>query len=290
MRERPDRARRGCAAAAGGRWAGGTGPRSRPRGRGRRARRAGAARTPRCRQLALAQRAARSSASVPIETSGARLVDARAHARAVRGAADLPGVADVAQADVVGRVEAGLGAEVAVRQRPERLARRREPPSLGVPSRHGGDPTRGSAGRVRARPAIPLLRDRCAHDLVCTTRRTAAPLRRAGARASRRHGSGIYACGPTVYGRIHVGNARPFVVFCLLKRFLEHEGYDVDARRQRHRRQRQDLRRRARAPGVAERRAGARDDRAYVADTDGSGSAAPTTSRWPRRRSRRSSS
>ncbi len=39
---------------------------------------------------------------------------------------------------------------------------------------------------------------------------------------------GIYACGPTVYGRIHVGNARPFVVFSLLKRFLVHEGYDVD--------------------------------------------------------------
>jgi cysteinyl-tRNA synthetase len=38
---------------------------------------------------------------------------------------------------------------------------------------------------------------------------------------------GIYACGPTVYGRVHVGNARPFVVFSLLKRFLEHEGYDV---------------------------------------------------------------
>src|SRR5436305_8186436 len=38
---------------------------------------------------------------------------------------------------------------------------------------------------------------------------------------------GIYACGPTVYGRIHVGNARPFVVFSLLKRFLIHEGYSV---------------------------------------------------------------
>ena len=36
---------------------------------------------------------------------------------------------------------------------------------------------------------------------------------------------GIYACGPTVYGRIHVGNARPFVVFSLLARFLAHEGY-----------------------------------------------------------------
>jgi cysteinyl-tRNA synthetase len=36
---------------------------------------------------------------------------------------------------------------------------------------------------------------------------------------------GIYACGPTVYARIHVGNARPYVVFSLLKRFLEREGY-----------------------------------------------------------------
>jgi cysteinyl-tRNA synthetase len=39
---------------------------------------------------------------------------------------------------------------------------------------------------------------------------------------------GIYACGPTVYSRIHIGNARPFVIFSLLKRFLEHERYGVD--------------------------------------------------------------
>ncbi len=38
---------------------------------------------------------------------------------------------------------------------------------------------------------------------------------------------GIYACGPTVYSRIHIGNARPFVVFSVLKRFLQHEGYEV---------------------------------------------------------------
>ena len=38
---------------------------------------------------------------------------------------------------------------------------------------------------------------------------------------------GIYACGPTVYGRIHVGNARPYVAFSLLKRFLVREGYNV---------------------------------------------------------------
>ena len=38
---------------------------------------------------------------------------------------------------------------------------------------------------------------------------------------------GIYVCGPTVYARIHIGNARPFVVFSLLKRFLERTGYAV---------------------------------------------------------------
>jgi cysteinyl-tRNA synthetase len=38
---------------------------------------------------------------------------------------------------------------------------------------------------------------------------------------------GIYACGPTVYSRIHIGNARPFVVFSLLKRFLVHCGFEV---------------------------------------------------------------
>jgi cysteinyl-tRNA synthetase len=37
---------------------------------------------------------------------------------------------------------------------------------------------------------------------------------------------GIYACGPTVYSRIHIGNARPFVIFTLLRRFLAHEGYE----------------------------------------------------------------
>jgi cysteinyl-tRNA synthetase len=37
----------------------------------------------------------------------------------------------------------------------------------------------------------------------------------------------IYACGPTVYSRIHIGNARPYVVFMLFKRFLEREGLEV---------------------------------------------------------------
>jgi len=38
---------------------------------------------------------------------------------------------------------------------------------------------------------------------------------------------GVYACGPTVYSRVHVGNARPYVVFSLFVRFLRHEGYDA---------------------------------------------------------------
>ena len=36
---------------------------------------------------------------------------------------------------------------------------------------------------------------------------------------------GIYACGPTVYDRIHVGNARPIVVFDVLVRLLRRQ-YD----------------------------------------------------------------
>ena len=37
----------------------------------------------------------------------------------------------------------------------------------------------------------------------------------------------IYVCGPTVYQQIHIGNARPYVVFLWLKRWLEEQGYDV---------------------------------------------------------------
>ena len=85
---------------------------------------------------------------------------------------------------------------------------------------------------------------------------------------------GIYACGPTVYGRIHVGNARPYVVFSLLKRFLAHEGYTVtfvanvtdvndkiyDA---------------ARAAGVASEQLAREMTAAYRADTDALGLGRP---------------
>ena len=37
----------------------------------------------------------------------------------------------------------------------------------------------------------------------------------------------IYACGPTVYNFIHIGNARPLVIFDILRRYLEYRGYKV---------------------------------------------------------------
>lgn len=37
----------------------------------------------------------------------------------------------------------------------------------------------------------------------------------------------IYACGPTVYNYIHIGNARPLCVFDVLRRYMEYRGYNV---------------------------------------------------------------
>jgi len=38
----------------------------------------------------------------------------------------------------------------------------------------------------------------------------------------------IYVCGPTVYNYIHIGNARPMIVFDTVRRYLEHKGYQVN--------------------------------------------------------------
>ncbi len=38
---------------------------------------------------------------------------------------------------------------------------------------------------------------------------------------------GMYVCGPTVYNYIHIGNARSFVVFDMVRRYFEYRGYDV---------------------------------------------------------------
>lgn len=37
----------------------------------------------------------------------------------------------------------------------------------------------------------------------------------------------MYVCGPTVYNLIHIGNARPMIIFDTVKRYLEYKGYDV---------------------------------------------------------------
>src|SRR3712207_3528908 len=85
---------------------------------------------------------------------------------------------------------------------------------------------------------------------------------------------GIYACGPTVYNRIHIGNARPYVVFSLLKRFLAHEGYepvlvinvtDVNDK----------IYDAARARGVGSEELARDMTAAYVADTDALGLGRP---------------
>ncbi len=38
---------------------------------------------------------------------------------------------------------------------------------------------------------------------------------------------GMYVCGPTVYNYIHIGNARPFIIFEVVRRFLKFKGYRV---------------------------------------------------------------
>ena len=38
----------------------------------------------------------------------------------------------------------------------------------------------------------------------------------------------MYVCGPTVYNYIHIGNARPMIIFDTVRRFFEYKGYDVN--------------------------------------------------------------
>lgn len=38
----------------------------------------------------------------------------------------------------------------------------------------------------------------------------------------------MYVCGPTVYNFIHIGNARPMIVFDTVRRYLEYKGYEVN--------------------------------------------------------------
>ena len=38
----------------------------------------------------------------------------------------------------------------------------------------------------------------------------------------------MYVCGPTVYNFIHIGNARPMIVFDTVRRYFEYKGYQVN--------------------------------------------------------------
>ena len=103
------------------------------------------------------------------------------------------------------------------------------------------------------------------------------------------HGTiGVYVCGPTIYDRIHVGNARPVVVFLQMKRYLEWRGKPV-----RLVENITDINDRiyvaARARGVRSDALAEEMARAFIEDTDRLGLGGPTRSRSPARRSRRSS-
>src|SRR3954466_13650938 len=163
----------------------------------------------------------------PDDDVGLAARGALAHARAVGRAAHLPRAPHVAQADVVGGVEALRRAEIALGQRREGLVEVREAPGVGQLAGHGRGPyTRARPPRrwpsVLSAPGVDwgaMAREIRLHDTRTGRKQPLEP--RDPGRV------GIYSCGPTVYNRIHIGNARPYVVPSLFKRFLEHEGYET---------------------------------------------------------------
>ena len=85
----------------------------------------------------------------------------------------------------------------------------------------------------------------------------------------------MYACGPTVYNYFHIGNARPFIVFDTLRRYLEYRGYqvrfvqnftDIDDK----------MIRRANEEGISVKELGERFIREYYQDADALGVARAT--------------
>ena len=204
------------------------------------------------RQLALAQGQPRLGVG-PDDDVGLAAGGALAHARAVGRAADLPRAAHVAEADVVGGVEALRGAEIALGQRARRP--RRDPRGAGR-----GAARRAWQGTLYTRPATPTL-----------AIRPVRTLRRLGGDGPRdppaRHAHGAQAAAraprPRARGHLLVRadglQPHPHRQRAALRRPLAVQalprarGLRDDARRQRHRHQRQDLRRRA-AAGRAQRR------------------------------------
>ncbi len=97
-------------------------------------------------------------------------------------------------------------------------------PSLG-PAAAGGSPS-------RLRSSIPATRgwseSRTLHNRLVTTMRLYSTLARDLVELPDAPGPiGMYVCGPTVYARAHIGNARPYVIAAWYKRWLRERGYDV---------------------------------------------------------------
>ena len=229
-------------------------------------------------ELALAQRAARSRRRCRSRRRARGWSPRRARGRRAWCSGPPSVWPDVAQADVVGGVEARLGARGsgsgACGTPP--ATSRRERRDIGArtyPRRRGRTGT------------LPLRARRSA----CTTRAPAASLQPLASRATPAR-SGIYACGPTVYARVHVGNARPFVVFSPAQALPRARGLRASTLVPTSPTSTTRSTTRRATAGRAVGRAGARDDRRTTSPTPtGSGSAGPTTSRWRPSTSSRSS-
>ena len=172
---------------------------------------------------------------------------ALAHARPVGRAAHLPGLADVAQAHVVGRVEVLRRAEIALGQRAEGLVDQGEAPGVGQLAGHG----RAPYTRPRPIPAPAIRRVRTLRRLGVDgprdppPRHAHRPQAAAGAArpGARRH---LLVRADGLQPHPHRQRAalrRPLAAQALPRA----RGLRGDARGQRHRHQRQDLRRRAAA-------------------------------------------
>ena len=236
------------------------------------------------------------AAVLPFCTPGTPPAAVEAMAPALRGAHTLVEAAELvacvldAPAEPLDAARAGRApprAPRAARRGAGPRARRRAAPARD-PAQAGAARADGPDDRARAlgRPRRAAARRGCAEGGVRLRDTLTGELRELEPAAD---GTiGVYVCGPTVYGRIHVGNARP------VRRVPPDEALPGVARtarsagREHHRHQRQDLRRR---PG-ARRRAPTISPLRWRAPSSttptGSGSGGPTRSRWRPRRSPRS--
>ena len=87
-------------------------------------------------------------------------------------------------------------------------------------SRSASSSKAGTGRSSRAAPHHADEGERCASTTRFTARRRSSCPARPGKVS-------IYVCGPTVYNHIHIGNARTFLSFDVIRRYLEWKGYDV---------------------------------------------------------------